>query len=64
MKREPVTYKWQRATTSRTDRPKLNRKGATMALYREIADGFDYFVSRRMKAAVMRKAQERIARVR
>lgn len=35
-----------------------------MALYREIADGFDYFVSRRMKAAVMRKAQERIARVR
>lgn len=64
MSNNPVSHKWQRATTSRTDRPKLNRKGATMALYREIADGFDYFVSRRMKAAVMRKAQERIARVR
>ena len=64
MSKKPVSHKWQRATTSRTDRAKPKRKGATMALYREIADGFDYFVSRRMKAAVMRKAQERIARVR
>lgn len=46
MSKKPVSHKWQRATTSRTDRAKPKRKGATMALYREIADGFDYFVSR------------------
>lgn len=62
MKREPVTYKWQRATTSRTDRPKPKRKGSTMTLYREIADGFDYFVGRRTKAAVLKDAQKKAAR--
>lgn len=62
MSKNPVSHKWQRSTTSRTDRPKPKRKGATMALYREIADGFDYFVGRRTKAAVLKEAQKKAAR--
>ncbi len=47
------THKWDRATQSRTRR-KAAASGATMQLYREIAEGYAYFMAKRTRAAALR----------
>lgn len=55
MKREPVTYKWQRATSTRKPRKRSTSWVSHGQLYREIAAGYQHFLAARMRAGAMRE---------
>lgn len=51
-----VTHKWTRATQKRTRRKPVV-SGETMRLYREIAEGYAYFLAKKTKAAALRSQE-------
>lgn len=55
MKREPVTYKWQRATSTRRARKPSTSWVSHGQLYREIAAGYQHFLAARIRAGAMRE---------
>lgn len=54
MKKQSNTYKWERATLAKRDRRPAPKTVSTMQLYREIADGYDRFMARRIRNATLR----------
>lgn len=56
MKREPVTYKWQRATSTRKPRKRSTSWVSHGQLYREIAAGYQHFLAARMRAGAMQES--------
>lgn len=57
MKRQSNTYKWERATLAKRDRRPTPKTVSTMQLYREIADGYDRFMAKRIRAATLRREE-------
>lgn len=55
MKREPVTHKWQRATSTRKPRKRSTSWVSHGQLYHEIAAGYQYFLAARIRAGAMRE---------
>jgi hypothetical protein len=52
-----ISTKWTRATQKRTRRNTPPR-GLTMQIHREIAEGYQYFLAKKTKAAAMRAAMK------
>lgn len=52
---EPNTTKWQRTTTARLGRKKSSSWVPNGQLYKEIGEGYRYFLGQRMKAGAMRR---------
>lgn len=57
MKRQSNTYKWERATLAKRERRPVAKNVSTMQLYREIADGYDQFMAKRIRAATLRREE-------
>lgn len=53
-----ISTKWNRATQKRTRRNTPPR-GLTMQIHREIAEGYQYFLAKKTKAAAMRAEAKR-----
>jgi|GEM_PF-4719974 len=57
MKRQSNTYKWERATLAKRERRPVAKTVSTMQLYREISDGYDQFMAKRIRAATLRRKE-------
>lgn len=55
MKRQSNTYKWERATLAKRERRPVAKTVSTMQLYREISDGYDQFMAKRIRAATLHR---------
>jgi hypothetical protein len=55
MKRQSNTYKWERATLAKRERRPVAKNVSTMQLYREISDGYDQFMAKRIRSATLRR---------
>jgi hypothetical protein len=47
--RKPAAPKWERVTTTHRQRKRCDTTVSTGQLYREIAEGYEYFLSARMR---------------
>lgn len=52
---EPVTHKWQRATSTRRTRKRSTSWVSHGQLYREIAAGYQHFLAARIRAGAMQE---------
>ena len=58
MNKQANTYKWERATTQKRER-RPAAAVSTMQLYREISEGYDRFMARRVRTATLRQQEGR-----
>lgn len=55
MKRESVTHKWQRATSTRTKRKRSTSWVPYGQLYREISAGYEHYLAARIRTGTLKR---------
>lgn len=54
----PVTQKWQRATTLQVKRKKSPSWVSMGQLYRELSEGYEYFLAARTRSGALKKRRK------